>query len=151
MDRMESWGSNATWRAMPWAGIGLAALVAAAEAGAIIQEVMPTGQYSASALTGPGQLFAPTSPTTAFELGQKTTDPVQMYLSDVCTLPVNIAGLPGISVPCGLLDGLPNVCRLVARNFTHPYRGPAALDATAPMVDVPAEADDNAVAARSRV
>src|SRR6266516_2439827 len=64
MDRMESWGSNAMWRAMPWAGIGLAALVAAAEAGAIIQEVMPTGQYSASALTGPGQLFAPTSPTT---------------------------------------------------------------------------------------
>jgi hypothetical protein len=49
---------------MPWASIALAALVARAEADAVIQEVMPTGQYSVSALTGPGELFAPTTPTT---------------------------------------------------------------------------------------
>ncbi|MEE8363686.1 MAG: Asp-tRNA(Asn)/Glu-tRNA(Gln) amidotransferase subunit GatA [Dehalococcoidia bacterium] len=52
-------------------------------------------------------LVTPTSPTVAFEVGAKTSDPVQMYMSDVCTIPVNIAGLPGISVPCGLSDGLP--------------------------------------------
>ena len=43
----------------------------------------------------------------AFPLGKKTSDPVQMYLSDVCTLPPNIAGLPSISVPCGFDQGLP--------------------------------------------
>tara|TARA_B100001013_G_C24321925_1_gene329023 strand:- start:50 stop:499 length:450 start_codon:yes stop_codon:yes gene_type:complete len=52
-------------------------------------------------------LVAPTSPTTAFRLGERTSDPVQMYLSDVCTLPVNISGLPGISVPCGFSNDLP--------------------------------------------
>ena len=52
-------------------------------------------------------LAAPTSPTVAFPLGAKTQDPYQMYLSDVCTLPVNIAGLPAISIPCGLAQGLP--------------------------------------------
>ncbi len=52
-------------------------------------------------------LVAPTSPTVAFPFGAKMADPVSMYLSDACTLPVNMAGLPGISVPCGLADGLP--------------------------------------------
>jgi len=52
-------------------------------------------------------LVAPTSPSVAFELGAKTQDPLAMYLSDVCTLPVNLAGLPGLSMPCGLSDGLP--------------------------------------------
>jgi aspartyl-tRNA(Asn)/glutamyl-tRNA(Gln) amidotransferase subunit A len=52
-------------------------------------------------------LVAPTSPTVAFPLGAKTADPLAMYLSDVCTLPVNLAGLPGLSLPCGLSDGLP--------------------------------------------
>jgi aspartyl-tRNA(Asn)/glutamyl-tRNA(Gln) amidotransferase subunit A len=47
-------------------------------------------------------LVAPTSPSVAFRLGAKTDDPLAMYLSDVCTLPVNLAGLPGISLPCGL-------------------------------------------------
>jgi aspartyl-tRNA(Asn)/glutamyl-tRNA(Gln) amidotransferase subunit A len=47
-------------------------------------------------------LVAPTSPTVAFAIGARTDDPVAMYLSDVCTLPVNLAGLPGISLPCGL-------------------------------------------------
>ena len=57
-------GSAVPWRAMTWASVALAALVAKAEAGAVIREVMPTGQYSASALYGPGQLFTPASPAT---------------------------------------------------------------------------------------
>ena len=48
-----------------------------------------------------------TSPSVAFKLGERTQDPVQMYLSDVLTLPANIAGIPGISVPAGLVDGMP--------------------------------------------
>jgi aspartyl-tRNA(Asn)/glutamyl-tRNA(Gln) amidotransferase subunit A len=52
-------------------------------------------------------LVAPTSPTVAFRFGARLADPVAMYLSDACTLPVNMAGLPGLSVPCGLSDGLP--------------------------------------------
>jgi aspartyl-tRNA(Asn)/glutamyl-tRNA(Gln) amidotransferase subunit A len=52
-------------------------------------------------------LVAPTSPSTAFDFGARLADPVQMYLSDACTLPVNMAGLPGISVPAGLSEGLP--------------------------------------------
>ncbi len=58
-------------------------------------------------------LVAPTSPTPAFRLGAKLADPVQMYLSDACTLPVNMAGLPGISVPCGLSEGLPVGLQLI--------------------------------------
>ena len=52
-------------------------------------------------------LVAPTSPTVAFRFGARLADPVAMYLSDACTLPVNIAGLPGVSIPCGLSEGLP--------------------------------------------
>ena len=59
-------------------------------------------------------IATPTSPTVAFELGEKTQDPFQMYLSDICTIPVNIAGLPGISVPCGLSEGLPVGLQIVA-------------------------------------
>ena len=59
-------------------------------------------------------IATPTSPTVAFELGEKTQDPFQMYLSDVCTIPVNIAGLPGISVPCGLSEGLPVGLQILA-------------------------------------
>jgi len=63
-------------------------------------------------------ILAPTSPTTAWPLGAKMDDPVQMYLSDACTLPVNIAGLPGISAPCGLLDGLPVGLQIITPAFT---------------------------------
>jgi aspartyl-tRNA(Asn)/glutamyl-tRNA(Gln) amidotransferase subunit A len=52
-------------------------------------------------------LISPTSPTPAFALGEKVDDPLTMYMSDVCTIPVNLAGIPAISIPCGLEDGLP--------------------------------------------
>ena len=60
-------------------------------------------------------LVAPTSPTVAFRFGTRLADPVAMYLSDACTLPVNMAGLPGLSVPCGLSDGLPVGLQLIGR------------------------------------
>jgi len=62
-------------------------------------------------------LLAPTSPTVAFDIGARVDDPLAMYLSDACTLPVNIAGLPGISVPCGLSDGLPVGFQVIGRAF----------------------------------
>ena len=52
-------------------------------------------------------LVAPTSPSVAFKFGARTADPVAMYLSDACTLPANMAGIAGVSLPCGLSDGLP--------------------------------------------
>jgi aspartyl-tRNA(Asn)/glutamyl-tRNA(Gln) amidotransferase subunit A len=52
-------------------------------------------------------LVTPTSPTVAFKLGEKTADPLAMYLSDVCTVPMSLAGIPAISIPSGLSDGLP--------------------------------------------
>jgi aspartyl-tRNA(Asn)/glutamyl-tRNA(Gln) amidotransferase subunit A len=63
-------------------------------------------------------LVAPTSPTTAFRVGEKVNDPLAMYLSDVCTLPVNVAGLPGISLPCGFdAQGLPVGLQLIGKAF----------------------------------
>jgi aspartyl-tRNA(Asn)/glutamyl-tRNA(Gln) amidotransferase subunit A len=50
-------------------------------------------------------LITPTAPTTAFKAGEKTADPLSMYLSDLMTIPVNLAGLPGISIPCGFDEG----------------------------------------------
>ena len=52
-------------------------------------------------------LAMPTAPTTAFDIGGKTDDPIQMYLNDIFTIPANIAGIPAISVSCGVIDGLP--------------------------------------------
>ncbi|MBU1944098.1 MAG: Asp-tRNA(Asn)/Glu-tRNA(Gln) amidotransferase subunit GatA [Actinobacteria bacterium] len=52
-------------------------------------------------------LVSPTSPSVAFRLGEKTADPLSMYLSDICTIPVNLAGIPALSLPCGLSEGLP--------------------------------------------
>jgi aspartyl-tRNA(Asn)/glutamyl-tRNA(Gln) amidotransferase subunit A len=59
----------------------------------------------------------PTSPIPPFRLGEKTADPLQMYLADVFTVSVNLAGLPGVSVPCGFADGLPVGFQLVGRMF----------------------------------
>jgi aspartyl-tRNA(Asn)/glutamyl-tRNA(Gln) amidotransferase subunit A len=60
----------------------------------------------------------PTSPTPAFRLGEKSSDPLQMYLTDVFTVSANLAGLPGISIPCGFADGtLPIGLQLIGRMF----------------------------------
>jgi aspartyl-tRNA(Asn)/glutamyl-tRNA(Gln) amidotransferase subunit A len=71
------------------------------------------GDFDAVFESGIDALVAPTSPSVAWPLGAKMDDPVAMYLSDACTLPVNMAGLPGISVPCGLSDGLPVGLQLI--------------------------------------
>ncbi len=62
-------------------------------------------------------LVTPTSPITAWGLGEKTDDPLTMYMADVCTLPVNLAGLPGISMPAGLAHGLPVGVQLIGKHF----------------------------------
>ncbi|MGF9663570.1 Asp-tRNA(Asn)/Glu-tRNA(Gln) amidotransferase subunit GatA [Arthrobacter crystallopoietes] len=67
-------------------------------------------------------LISPTAPTTAFKLGEKLDDPLAMYLNDVATIPANLAGVPGISVPGGLADGLP-----VGIQFLAPAREDARL------------------------
>ena len=71
------------------------------------------GDFDALWAQGFDALVAPTSPTVAFRLGARLADPVAMYLSDACTLPVNMAGLPGVSIPCGLSDGLPVGLQLI--------------------------------------
>ena len=63
-------------------------------------------------------IAGPTTPTTAFKLGEKTDDPLQMYLSDAFTLSCNLAGLPGLSLPCGLdINGLPIGMQIIGRRF----------------------------------
>lgn len=62
-------------------------------------------------------LVTPTSPTVPFKIGEKVDDPMQMYLSDVCTLPINIAGIPAISVPAGFADGLPIGMQIIGKPF----------------------------------
>jgi aspartyl-tRNA(Asn)/glutamyl-tRNA(Gln) amidotransferase subunit A len=64
-------------------------------------------------------LVSPTSPTTAFRFGEKTADPLTMYLSDVCTVPTSLAGAAAISIPCGLApeDGLPVGLQIMARHL----------------------------------
>ncbi|WP_291994346.1 Asp-tRNA(Asn)/Glu-tRNA(Gln) amidotransferase subunit GatA [Candidatus Accumulibacter sp. ACC003] len=63
-------------------------------------------------------ILGPTSPSTAFKLGEKAADPVQMYLSDIYTIAVNLAGLPAISLPCGFAGGLPAGLQLIGNYFT---------------------------------
>jgi aspartyl-tRNA(Asn)/glutamyl-tRNA(Gln) amidotransferase subunit A len=62
-------------------------------------------------------IVAPTSPTVAFGIGARTDDPYQMYLADVFTIPANMAGIPGISVPCGLSEGLPVGLQVLGKAF----------------------------------
>jgi aspartyl-tRNA(Asn)/glutamyl-tRNA(Gln) amidotransferase subunit A len=63
-------------------------------------------------------LVSPTSPTVAFPLGARTESPIAMYLSDVLTIPPNMAGLPGLSIPCGLSEGLPVGLQLIGPEFS---------------------------------
>jgi len=63
-------------------------------------------------------LIGPTTPTTAFELGAKSSDPVTMYLNDIYTIGANLAGLPAVSVPCGFVDGLPAGLQIVGPHFS---------------------------------
>ena len=63
-------------------------------------------------------LLTPTSPTTAFKIGEKTENPLEMYLADICTVPVNIGGLPGMNIPCALdSNGMPIGFQLIAKPF----------------------------------
>jgi aspartyl-tRNA(Asn)/glutamyl-tRNA(Gln) amidotransferase subunit A len=62
-------------------------------------------------------LVAPSSPTVAFPIGARTDDPVQMYLADVFTIPANMAGIPGVAVPCGFSDGLPVSLQVLGKSF----------------------------------
>jgi aspartyl-tRNA(Asn)/glutamyl-tRNA(Gln) amidotransferase subunit A len=63
-------------------------------------------------------LVTPTSPILPFKLGEKLEDPMQMYLSDVCTLPINIAGIPAISIPAGFADNLPVGMQIMGKPFS---------------------------------
>lgn len=63
-------------------------------------------------------IIGPTAPTPAFKIGEKTSDPLTMYLEDILTIPVNLAGVPGISVPCGFSDnGLPIGLQIIGKHF----------------------------------
>ncbi len=63
-------------------------------------------------------ILTPTSPTTAFKIGEKTANPLEMYLADICTVSINVAGLPAISIPCGVdKEGLPVGMQLIGNRF----------------------------------
>ncbi len=76
------------------------------------------GDFDAVFGAGLDGIVAPTSPTVAFPFGARMADPVSMYLSDACTLPANMAGLPGVSIPAGLADGLPVGLQLIGAPWT---------------------------------
>ena len=63
-------------------------------------------------------IVAPTSPQVAWKFGAKMSDPVSMYLADACTLPANMAGLPGVSIPCGFSENLPVGLQLIGKPWS---------------------------------
>jgi aspartyl-tRNA(Asn)/glutamyl-tRNA(Gln) amidotransferase subunit A len=86
-------------------------------------------------------LISPTSPTTAFRIGERADDPLAMYLSDVFTIPANLAGIPAISIPCGLDDaGLPVGLQVAAPALGEPMvlRVARALERDLAFAEVPA-------------
>ncbi|TKH46342.1 Asp-tRNA(Asn)/Glu-tRNA(Gln) amidotransferase GatCAB subunit A [Paenibacillus terrae] len=62
-------------------------------------------------------IIGPTAPTTAFKIGSQVDDPLTMYLNDILTIPVSLAGVPAISIPCGLADGLPVGLQIIGKAF----------------------------------
>jgi aspartyl-tRNA(Asn)/glutamyl-tRNA(Gln) amidotransferase subunit A len=62
-------------------------------------------------------IIGPTAPTTAFKIGEQVGDPLTMYLNDICTIPVSLAGIPAISVPCGTADGMPIGLQIIGKAF----------------------------------
>ena len=62
-------------------------------------------------------LVSPTSPTVAFKIGDRVDDPLAMKMADICTIPVNLAGIPALSVPCGLSEGLPVGLQIMGKAF----------------------------------
>jgi aspartyl-tRNA(Asn)/glutamyl-tRNA(Gln) amidotransferase subunit A len=62
-------------------------------------------------------LMGPTMPTPAFKIGEKIDDPLSLYLADVNTVPINLAGVPSISVPCGFADKMPVGLQLIGKHF----------------------------------
>ncbi|NBI29966.1 Asp-tRNA(Asn)/Glu-tRNA(Gln) amidotransferase subunit GatA [Chengkuizengella marina] len=62
-------------------------------------------------------VIGPTAPTTAFKMGSQINDPLTMYLNDICTIPVSLAGIPAISVPCGFVEGLPVGMQIIGKAF----------------------------------
>ena len=96
-----------------------------------------TGDFSSVFAAGVDFLFTPTTPTTAFRAGEKTADPVAMYLADVFVCPASLAGLPAMSLPIGRSEGLPIGGQLIAPPFAEARmlaaagRLEAALDASA--------------------
>jgi aspartyl-tRNA(Asn)/glutamyl-tRNA(Gln) amidotransferase subunit A len=85
-------------------------------------------------------LVSPTTPFTAFQLGARTSDPYQMYLADLYTIPSNLYGGPAISVPVGLSDGLPVGLQVMAPTLADDrmYRVAAALETAVPPLVPPA-------------
>lgn len=77
-------------------------------------------------------ILGPTAPTVAYDLHSQNQDPVAMYLADILTIPVNLAGLPGISIPAGFADGLPVGLQLIGNHFDEEtiYQVAAAFEAT---------------------
>jgi aspartyl-tRNA(Asn)/glutamyl-tRNA(Gln) amidotransferase subunit A len=75
-------------------------------------------QEHASAFEDHDLLLSPTSPTVAFKVGEKAENPLAMYLSDLLTIPSNMAGLPGLSIPCGLSEGLPVGLQILGPQFS---------------------------------
>jgi aspartyl-tRNA(Asn)/glutamyl-tRNA(Gln) amidotransferase subunit A len=89
------------------------------------------GDFSRAFSSGVDVLFTPTSPTTAFPIGERVDDPYRMYLADVFTATANLAGTPGISVPVGMAEGLPVGGQFLANHFAEGtmFRVAAALEA----------------------
>lgn len=101
------------------------------KAEAVRQKVMAE---FADAFTKVDALVAPVSPHTAFKIGEQIDNPLAMYKEDVLTVPLNIAGIPGMSVPCGLADGLPVGLQIMAGRFDEStmFKVAAAYQATTP-------------------